>query len=86
MASLGENAEKKKVYKRNELEALRFEGIEEQKKKWVEVYCGLIPVVQKEYDRLLIQDDRSKKKQQLKEQKNLKEPSLDLGELCNLHH
>lgn len=80
MAYFGENAEKKKVYSRNELEALRFEGIEEQKKKWVEIYCGFRPVVQKEYDALLTHNDRSKKKQQLKEQKSLKEPSLDFGE------
>lgn len=88
MAYFGENAEKKKVYSRNELEALRFEGIEEQKKKWVEVYCGFDPVVQKEYDELVNHNDRSKKKQQLKERKSSnsnprhrnEKPSLDFGE------
>ncbi|XP_070041987.1 uncharacterized protein [Nicotiana tomentosiformis] len=45
--------EEKMVYRRKELENLRFIGIEEQRKKWVEVYCGLGDTVQKEYDGLL---------------------------------
>lgn len=45
--------EEKRVYCRKELETLRFVGMEEQKKMWVEVYCGLGDTVQKEYDGLL---------------------------------
>ncbi|XP_016465184.1 uncharacterized protein LOC107788051 isoform X1 [Nicotiana tabacum] len=45
--------EEKMVYRRKELENLRFVGIEEQRKKWVEVYCGLDDTVKKEYDGLL---------------------------------
>lgn len=43
----------KKVYSRNVLEAFRFVGLEWQKKKWAEVYCGLGPAVQMEYDGLV---------------------------------
>ncbi|CAN4120974.1 unnamed protein product [Withania somnifera] len=46
------NVPKTKVYSRKELENLRFVGMEEQRKMWVEVYCGLDPTVQKEYDAL----------------------------------
>nr|XP_016492640.1 PREDICTED: uncharacterized protein LOC107812126 [Nicotiana tabacum] len=45
--------EEKMVYRRKELEKLRFIGIEEQRKKWDEVYCGLDDTVKKEYDGLL---------------------------------
>lgn len=44
--------DKKGFYSRKELEAMRFVSVEEQRKKWVEVYCGLGPDVQKEYDGL----------------------------------
>ncbi|KAJ9555439.1 hypothetical protein OSB04_010053 [Centaurea solstitialis] len=37
-------------YLREEMEGLRYEKMEEQKKKWVEVYCGLGDVVAKEFD------------------------------------
>ncbi|CAA0839376.1 spliceosome protein-related [Striga hermonthica] len=40
-------------YSRKEMEVLRFQGVEEQKKRWVEVYCGLGPLVQQEYDGLV---------------------------------
>ncbi|KAJ8547005.1 hypothetical protein K7X08_010591 [Anisodus acutangulus] len=43
----------KRIYCRKELENLRFIGMEEQRKMWVEVYCGLGDTVQKEYDALL---------------------------------
>lgn len=39
-------------YSREEMEALRFEKLEEQKIKWIEVYCGLEPTVREEYDGL----------------------------------
>ncbi|XP_031114238.1 uncharacterized protein LOC116017745 [Ipomoea triloba] len=45
--------DKKGFYSRKELEALRFVSLEEQRKKWIEVYCGLGADVQKEYDGLL---------------------------------
>ncbi|PIN25494.1 hypothetical protein CDL12_01761 [Handroanthus impetiginosus] len=49
-----EKKEKKGLqYSRKELEALRFEKMEEQKKKWVEVYCGFGPLVSQEYDGLV---------------------------------
>ncbi|KAI3459759.1 hypothetical protein Pfo_016422 [Paulownia fortunei] len=41
------------VYSREEMEALRFEDLDDQKKKWVEVYCGLGALVAKEYDGLV---------------------------------
>ncbi|KAL3360237.1 hypothetical protein AABB24_016641 [Solanum stoloniferum] len=44
--------EEKRVYCRKELENLRFVGMEQQRKMWVEVYCGLGDTVQKEYDGL----------------------------------
>ncbi|KAJ0903588.1 hypothetical protein HanPSC8_Chr07g0271611 [Helianthus annuus] len=40
------------VYTREEIEGLRDVGIEQQKKKWFEVYCGLGSAVAKEYDHL----------------------------------
>ncbi|KAL3329512.1 hypothetical protein AABB24_036540 [Solanum stoloniferum] len=45
--------EEKRVYCRKELENLRFVGMEQQRKMWVEVYCGLGDTVQKEYDGLV---------------------------------
>ncbi|MCD7447168.1 hypothetical protein HAX54_025514 [Datura stramonium] len=45
--------EEKRVYGRKELENLRFIGMEEQRKMWVEVYCGLGDTVRKEYDSLV---------------------------------
>ncbi|KAK6122857.1 hypothetical protein DH2020_043383 [Rehmannia glutinosa] len=41
------------VYSREEMEALRFEGLEDQKRKWVEVYCELGALVAQEYDGLV---------------------------------
>ncbi|KAK6122890.1 hypothetical protein DH2020_043356 [Rehmannia glutinosa] len=41
------------VYSREEMEALRFEGLEDQKRKWVEVYCELGALVAQEYDGLM---------------------------------
>ncbi|KAL8245592.1 hypothetical protein R6Q59_011850 [Mikania micrantha] len=40
------------VYFREEIESLRYVGMEQQKKKWIEVYCGLGSAVAKEYDNL----------------------------------
>lgn len=50
---ISDGSEEKRVYCRKELETLRFVGMEEQRKMWVEVYCGLGDTVQKEYDGLL---------------------------------
>ncbi|KAL8479614.1 hypothetical protein ACS0TY_026492 [Phlomoides rotata] len=48
-----ERKEKKGLqYSREEMVALRFEKLEEQKVKWIEVYCGLGTTVAEEYDRL----------------------------------
>ncbi|KAI3470123.1 hypothetical protein Pfo_026786 [Paulownia fortunei] len=44
-------------YSREEMKALRFEELEEQKKRWVEVYCGLGPLVAQEYDGLVQLDE-----------------------------
>ncbi|KAI3772794.1 hypothetical protein L6452_03988 [Arctium lappa] len=52
-----ENTSKKMVYSREELEALRFVGEEEQTQKWTEVYSGLSPSVAKEYTSLLVDTD-----------------------------
>ncbi|PWA34736.1 gem-associated protein 2 [Artemisia annua] len=41
------------AYLKDEIEALRYVGVEEQRKKWSEVYCGLGDVVAKEYDCLV---------------------------------
>nr|GEW58381.1 hypothetical protein [Tanacetum cinerariifolium] len=41
------------AYLKDEIEALRYVGVEEQKRKWSEVYCGLGDVVAKEYDCLV---------------------------------
>ncbi|CAI9290362.1 unnamed protein product [Lactuca saligna] len=41
------------VYINEEMEALRYVGIDEQKKKWIEAYCGLGPDASKEYDALI---------------------------------
>ncbi|KAL1805289.1 hypothetical protein ACET3Z_028357 [Daucus carota] len=40
-------------YSRDEMEGLRFIDKDRQLNKWVEVYCGLGPVVSKEYDALV---------------------------------
>ncbi|KAL2249425.1 UNVERIFIED_CONTAM: hypothetical protein Sindi_2416200 [Sesamum indicum] len=47
-----EKNEKRLQYSRKEMEALRFQELEDQKKKWVEVYCGLGQQVAQEYDGL----------------------------------
>ncbi|KVH90908.1 Survival motor neuron interacting protein 1 [Cynara cardunculus var. scolymus] len=39
-------------YIREDMEALRYSRMDDQKKKWIEVYCGLGSVVAKEYDGL----------------------------------
>ncbi|CAL5337026.1 unnamed protein product [Camellia sinensis] len=43
----------KRAYSREEVEALRFVNLESQQKKWIEVYCGLAPIVAGEYDGLI---------------------------------
>lgn len=48
-----EEQKKRCAYSRKEMEALRFVNVEEQKKKWVEIYCGFGPSVTKEYDGLV---------------------------------
>lgn len=45
--------EVKRTYSIAEMEAMRFLNIEAQKKRWLEVYCGLAPSVAKEYDGLV---------------------------------
>ncbi|CAH9102066.1 unnamed protein product [Cuscuta europaea] len=45
---------------RKELEAMRFLNVEEQRKKWIEVYSGLGLDVQKEYNGLLRSTDQKK--------------------------
>ncbi|CAI9115008.1 OLC1v1015840C1 [Oldenlandia corymbosa var. corymbosa] len=52
-----EGKRQKKVYSRKELEGLRHVGIDCQRKRWSEIYCGLGPVVQQEYDDGLVDDD-----------------------------
>lgn len=42
------------MYSREEMVGLRFVNKEAQLNKWVEVYCGLGPVVSKEYDALVL--------------------------------
>ncbi|XP_022874968.1 uncharacterized protein LOC111393594 [Olea europaea var. sylvestris] len=49
---IGNKGKKRLVYSRKKIEALRFVGLEAQKKKWIEIYCGLGPLVAKEYDEL----------------------------------
>lgn len=44
---------KKRLYSREQLEALMFENLDGQKKKWAAVYGGLRPVVAAEYDGLV---------------------------------
>ncbi|KZV34817.1 hypothetical protein F511_00719 [Dorcoceras hygrometricum] len=44
------------VYSTKEMEALRFEDLEGQKKKWLEVYCGLCPSLALEYDGMVRSD------------------------------
>ncbi|KAI3688363.1 hypothetical protein L1987_82075 [Smallanthus sonchifolius] len=41
------------MYSKEEIEGLRYVGMELQKKKWIEVYCGLGSAVAKEYDNLV---------------------------------
>ncbi|KAL0340545.1 UNVERIFIED_CONTAM: hypothetical protein Sradi_4571300 [Sesamum radiatum] len=48
-----EKNENRLQYSRKEMEALRFQELEDQKKKWVEVYCGLGQQVAQEYDGLV---------------------------------
>ncbi|XP_028100602.1 uncharacterized protein LOC114299969 isoform X1 [Camellia sinensis] len=43
----------KRAYSREEVEALRFVNLESQQKKWIEIYCGLAPIVAGEYDGLI---------------------------------
>ncbi|KAA8527309.1 hypothetical protein F0562_034594 [Nyssa sinensis] len=45
--------ETKRIYSRREMEALRFVNVESQRKKWIEVYCGLGPAVTREYESLV---------------------------------
>ncbi|XP_027177089.1 uncharacterized protein LOC113776152 isoform X1 [Coffea eugenioides] len=60
----------KRVYTRTELEVLRFVAVDWQRKKWTEVYCGLGPAVQEEYDGLVGSDNHSQfHHQQLQQQK-----------------
>ncbi|PSS35902.1 Gem-associated protein [Actinidia chinensis var. chinensis] len=79
--------EAKRAYSRKVLEDLRFVNLEAQMKKWVEVYCGLGPIVAREYDSLI--DSKSQKHIQLnfdprhqfaKKEKNT--PGI-LGEDCS---
>ncbi|KAG6433366.1 hypothetical protein SASPL_104977 [Salvia splendens] len=57
-----ERREKKGLmYSRGELEALRFDMIDEQKKKWFEIYCRLGAAVVDEYDGLLKLDTAREK-------------------------
>ncbi|KAH6770305.1 hypothetical protein C2S52_015108 [Perilla frutescens var. hirtella] len=73
---------KGRMYSREELEALRFEKVEEQKKKWVEVYCGLDPVVVAEYDEL----ERAREKDRMPSFNFDPRPQFqklaNLGEVC----
>ncbi|XP_052207038.1 uncharacterized protein LOC127811327 isoform X2 [Diospyros lotus] len=43
----------KRTYSREELVAMRSVNLEEQRKKWIEVYSGLEPTVAREYDGLV---------------------------------
>ncbi|KAK4381908.1 hypothetical protein Sango_2923000 [Sesamum angolense] len=54
-ASLEKKGKKRLVveYSRKEMEALRFKNLEDQKKKWAEVYSGLGAFVAQEYDGLV---------------------------------
>lgn len=61
----------RRVYTRTELEALRFVAVEWQRKKWTEVYCGLGPAVQEEYDGLVGSDNHSQFHQQQKKKKHI---------------
>lgn len=66
------NAEGKKVYSREDLEALRYQGLDGQKKTWVAAYCGLGPSVQNEYDELVVSFTRLKQPHQPQQQKKKK--------------
>ncbi|KAL2456939.1 uncharacterized protein Fot_56583 [Forsythia ovata] len=48
----GKKGKQRLVYSRKEMEALRYVGLEAQKNTWIGIYCGLGPVVAKEYDEL----------------------------------
>ncbi|KAK4433794.1 hypothetical protein Salat_0542100 [Sesamum alatum] len=54
-AALEKKGKKRLVveYSRKEMEALRFKDLDDQKKKWAEVYSGLGAFVAQEYDGLL---------------------------------
>ncbi|XP_052208039.1 uncharacterized protein LOC127811882 isoform X2 [Diospyros lotus] len=43
----------KRAYSREELMAMRSVNLEEQRKKWIQAYCGLEPTVAREYDGLV---------------------------------
>ncbi|XP_059653591.1 uncharacterized protein LOC132300500 [Cornus florida] len=43
----------KRAYSKKQMESLRFVDVEAQRKKWMEVYCGLGPSVAREYDSLV---------------------------------
>lgn len=51
--------EKKRVYSREELEALRFDNLDGQKKKWAAVHGGLCPTVAAEYDGLVASPNKN---------------------------
>ncbi|KAK6146295.1 hypothetical protein DH2020_020164 [Rehmannia glutinosa] len=82
-----ENKEKKgQQYSRKEMEALRFEGLDEQKMRWVEVYCGLSPLVAQEYDGL-VKLDKTHQEDSLPsfdfDPRCQFKKSADLGEECS---
>ncbi|CAK9171284.1 unnamed protein product [Ilex paraguariensis] len=54
--------EAKTVYSRREMQAMRYVDMEEQRKKWIEVYCGLGPAVAREYDGLVECQQQHRKK------------------------
>lgn len=66
-------------YSRSMLEALRFVGSGEQRRRWKEVYHKLGSVVAQEYDGL--RDSNSQKKKKRGGKKKEKETSLIMGEL-----
>ncbi|KAL6512838.1 hypothetical protein OROHE_019628 [Orobanche hederae] len=81
-----ENKEKLgQQYSRKELEVLRFEGLEEQKNRWVKMYCGLSPLVQQEYDALVRLDKTHQEDSVLRvdfDPRPQFKKSADLGEGC----
>ncbi|PIN20555.1 hypothetical protein CDL12_06755 [Handroanthus impetiginosus] len=52
-ASIDKKGKKILAYAKMELEALRFENLKDQRKKWAEVYCGLGALVEQEYEGLV---------------------------------